>query len=83
MGVQLFVLVGISAYVTYLFELRSRIDYIIRKEKCEEVVTQLMRKQPSMWQHAIEILLLWIICWHIVVVYLDPMGGAAVFFQSS
>lgn len=74
---QLFVLVGISAYVTYLFELRSRLDYIIKKDKCETLAMQMMGRQPSMFQHAIEILLMGIVSWQIVVVYLDPLRGPA------
>jgi accessory gene regulator protein AgrB len=73
---QLFVLVGISTYVKNLFELRSRIEYVMKKEKCEDVVMKLMAKEPSGWQHAIVILLLWVVCWQIVLVYLDPMQGA-------
>lgn len=73
---KLFVLVGISTYVKNLFELRSRIEYVMKKEKCEDVVMKLMAKEPSGWQHAIVILLLWVVCWQIVLVYLDPMQGA-------
>lgn len=75
--VQLFVLVAISAYVTYLFELRSRLDYIIKRDKCETLAMKMMGMQPTMFQHAVEILLMGIVSWQMVIVYLDPLRGPA------
>lgn len=79
--VQLFVLVAISAYVTYLFELRSRLDYIIKRDKCETLAMKMMGMQPTMFQHAVEILLMGIVSWQMVIVYLIPYGDQR-FFQA-
>lgn len=80
---KLFVLVGISAYMTYMFEVRSRLEYIIKNGKSEHTVMQLMKKQPTMWQHAVEILLMGIVSWHVVRVYLDPLRAVSFHKPSS
>lgn len=75
--VQLFVVVGLSVYMTYSFEINSRMDYILNKGNDEKTAGRLMSKRSDLWQHCIEILLMGAMFWQVVVVCIDPLRGEA------
>jgi len=63
-AVQIFIVVGLSAYVTYRYELNSRIIYALENEKVQ-ILYDLSKKKSYTWQLVLELFVMCVLSWHV------------------
>mmetsp|Transcript_5300 Transcript_5300/g.10460 ORF Transcript_5300/g.10460 Transcript_5300/m.10460 type:complete len:315 (+) Transcript_5300:212-1156(+) len=61
---KLFIVVGLSAYLTYRYELNSRIIYALENGKVQ-ILYDLSKKKSYSWQLVLELFMMCVLSWHI------------------